>query len=98
MDNADIYLKAMMSLLARQTYPPEKLAELVGRDKQFEAYNLCDGSRTQGAIAKQLALDPGNFSKTVGRWVDLGIVVKVSEGAETRLVHLYPIPKSIKKA
>jgi DNA-binding MarR family transcriptional regulator len=87
----------MMALLARQTYPPDKLADLVGRDKQLEAYNLCDGSRTQGAIAKQLGLDPGNFSKTVSRWIDVGVLVKVAEGAETRLVHLYPIPKISKK-
>lgn len=97
MDNADIYLKAMMSLLARQTFPPSQLAELVGRDKQLEAYNLCDGSRTQTEIAKQLGLDSGNFSKTVARWVELGILVKTSEGAETRLVHLYPLPKAKKK-
>lgn len=98
MDNSDIYLKAMMSLLARQTFPPSQLSELVGKDKQLEAYNLCDGSRTQTEIAKSLGLDSGNFSKTVSRWVDLGILVKTSEGAETRLVHLYPIPKMKKKA
>lgn len=97
MENADIYLKAMLAMLARQTFPPETLKALVGKDKQIEAYNLCDGSRTQSEIAKSVGLDSGNFSKTVARWVELGVLVKVSEGKETRLVHLYPLPISKEK-
>lgn len=93
MSNGDVYLKAMMSLLARQTFPPDRLMELVGKEKQLDAYNLCDGSRTQSDIAKHLGLDSANFSKTVGRWVELGILIRVPEGSGFRLVHLYPLPK-----
>lgn len=93
--NSELYLKAMLSMLARQTFPPKELSLLVGRDKQIEAYNLCDGTRSQGEVAKQLGLDPGNFSKTVGRWVELGVLIRVSEGKEFRPVHLYPIPRTL---
>ena len=92
MDNSDIYLKAMLSMLARQSFPPETLSGLVGRGKQLEAYNLCDGTRTQAEVSKELGLDHGNFSKTVSRWVSLGILIKVNEGKEIRPVHLYPLP------
>jgi DNA-binding MarR family transcriptional regulator len=92
MGNEESYLRAILSILARQTFPPDKLLPLIGPEKQQLAYNLCDGSRTQGEIAKELKLDSGNFSKTLARWVDLGIVIKVSQGKEQRPVHIYPVP------
>lgn len=92
MDNSEIYLKAMLAMLARQSFPPSQLAALVGKGKQIEAYNLCDGTRTQSEIAKTLGLDSGNFSKTATRWAELGILIRVSEGKEVRPVHLYALP------
>ena len=94
MDNSQVYLKAMLAMLARQSFPPDKLAGLVGKGKQIEAYNLCDGTRTQTEVAKALSLDSGNFSKTVARWAELGVLIRISEGKETRPVHLYPLPTS----
>jgi len=94
MQNSEVYLRAILSILARQTFPPDKLGPLVGGDKQQAAYNLCDGSRSQGEIAKQLGLDSGNFSKTVGRWIELGIIVRITEGKEARPLHIYPLPVS----
>lgn len=92
MDNSQVYLKAMLAMLARQIFPPEQLALLVGKDKQIQAYNLCDGTRTQAEVVKALALDPGNFSRTAARWAELGILIKVTEEKEVRPVHLYPLP------
>lgn len=93
MDNSQVYLNAMLAMLARQSFPPEKLAALVGKGKQIEAYNLCDGTRTQSEVAKALSLDTSNFSKTVARWSDAGILIRVTEGKEIRPVHLYPLSK-----
>lgn len=92
MSNGDVYLKAMLAMLARQSFPPKELAILVGRGKQIDAYNLCDGSRTQSEVAKELKLDSGNFSKTVARWLELGVLIRVSEGKDLRPVHLYALP------
>ena len=93
MNNSDVYLRAIVGLMGRQAFPPDVLAELVGREKQIDAYNLCDGSRTQSDVAGELGLDQGNFSRTLNRWIEIGIMFKVGEGREARPVHLYPLAK-----
>lgn len=100
MANQDAYLKAMLSLLGRQAFSPSQIAEIVGigKEKQIDAYNACDGSRSQTEIAKSLSLDSGNFSKTVGRWIEAGIAFRIAEGSDAKLQHLYPIPARFKKA
>lgn len=99
--NTDTLLRAILSVTARQAIPPETLGGLIAPSptlvKQFRAYNLCDGTRTQAEIAKALQLDSGNLSKTVNRWVESGIVMRISEGREIRLLHIYPFPESMIK-
>lgn len=94
-------LRAILSVTARQTFPPDKLADTVlskgAGGKQLEAFNLCDGTRGQGEIAKALKLDSANFSKTVGRWIDAGIVFRLGEGRESKLLHVYPLVAARKK-
>ncbi|QOJ18498.1 MAG: MarR family transcriptional regulator [Phycisphaeraceae bacterium] len=94
-DNSEALLRAVLSVTARQTFPPDKLAEIVlskgAGTKQLSAFNLCDGTKAQGEIAKALKLDPGNFSKTVGRWIDSGIVFRLGEGRDAKLLHVYPL-------
>ena len=95
MSDSDYLLRAILSLSARQAFPVETLAEIVvgnGGKKQVEAFNLCDGSRTQGEVAKAAKLDQGNFSKTLARWITAGVMFKLGEGRETRLLHAYPLP------
>lgn len=90
-DNSEALLRAVLSVTARQTFPPDKLAELVGPPKQAKAFNLCDGSRSQTDIAKALKLDSGNFSRTVSRWVDAGIVFRLGDRSDAKLLHVYPL-------
>ncbi len=95
MDNSQVYLKAMMSLVARQTFSPERLAEIVtsqANAKTYEAFNLCDGTKTQTEIANALKTDPGQLSKTIKRWIDEGIMLRVTDGGKDRPVHVYPLP------
>lgn len=93
--NEEALLRAILSAVARQTFPPQTLYALVapksGMQKQIDAFNLCDGSRTQGEIAKQLGLDASNFSKQVRRWVELGIMIKVVQDGAEKPIHVYPI-------
>lgn len=100
-ENSEALLRAILSVSARQTFPPDKLAEIVlskgAGTKQLEAFNLCDGTRAQGEVAKALKLDAGNFSKTVGRWIDAGIVFRLGEGRESKLLHVYPLVATPKK-
>jgi hypothetical protein len=89
------YLKAILGTVARQAFPPEKLADLVtsnsGGKKQLQAFNMCDGSRTQAEIASSVGLDKGNFSRSISRWIELGIVIRLGEGAEAKPLHVYPL-------
>jgi len=100
MNAQDAYLRAILATVARQTFPVEKILDIIGSgEKQLRAFNMCDGTRTQAQIAKELSLDQGNFSKTLGRWIDEGIVIRATVETETRPVHVYPLPDSkVKKA
>jgi CRP-like cAMP-binding protein len=89
-------LRAILATVARQTFSTEFITEKVaiGADKakQVDAYNLCDGTRSQSEVAKSAGLDQGSFSRTLARWIELGIVIRVGEGRDVKLVHVYPIP------
>lgn len=92
-------LKAIVGLLARQKFSVSDVLSTIGADKevQFNAYNLCDGTKTQAHVAKALKLDAGNFSRTVSRWVDEGIVIKLDNDGESKLLHVFPISNARRK-
>jgi hypothetical protein len=77
-----------------------EILEIIGPgEKQHRAFNLCDGEKTQAEIAKELGLDPGNFSRTITRWVDEGIAIRAGKKGDIRPLHVYPLPEAlIKKA
>jgi hypothetical protein len=89
-------LRALLSVTARQAVPPPKLSKMLAPQgakskKQLRAYSLCDGTRTQAEVAKALKLDQGNFSRTVGRWIDTGVLFRLGSGRDAKLLHLYPL-------
>ena len=100
MESQEVFLRAILATVSRQTFPLDKIVEIMGpmaTEKQHRAFNLCDGSRTQAEIAKELGLDSGNFSKSLNRWIDEGIVVRVGEKREARPLHVYPLPEAFMK-
>ncbi len=90
-------LRAILSMTARQAFSEDKVLQIVAPkgagETQIAAYNMCDGSMMQSEIAKALKLDQGNFSRTVSRWIEAGIVIKLGEKSEAKLLHIYPLPK-----
>jgi hypothetical protein len=85
LDISAAQLKAILATVARTTFPPEVLYKIVaptaGSDKQLLAYNLCDGATPQAEIGKKARLDKGNLSRSITKWIEAGIVVRVgSEG------------------
>lgn len=102
MSSEEAYLRAILATIARQAFPLEKILEIMGPqagEKHRKAYNMCDGTKTQSEIVKQLGIDNSNFSKTLARWVDAGICIRVGDGREALPMHIYPLPEShIKKA
>lgn len=94
---ANALLRAILGMAARQAIPVDELIKIVapkgaGAD-QINAFNLCDGTRSQSDVAKAAGLDAGNFSRTLSRWIDAGIVLRLGENREATLLHVYPIPK-----
>jgi hypothetical protein len=89
-------LKALVGLSGRIAFSEEKIRQVVaiGRDKetQIAAYNLCDGSRGQLQITREVGIDPGNFNRTLARWIQQGIVFRLGKGKEARFPHVYPLP------
>ena len=87
-DNTEALLRALLSVVSRQAIPQSRIAKLVrpGGARQLKAFNMCDGTQGQGEIAKALKLDPGNFSRTVARWVDAGIVFRLGNGRVSKLL------------
>jgi hypothetical protein len=97
MDNETL-LRALVGLVGRQVFPPERLAEIIGSgDKQQAAFNMCDGTKAQGEIAKAAGIDKASFSRTVSRWVAEGILVRLGGPSDAKLLHLYPLPEISKK-
>jgi DNA-binding MarR family transcriptional regulator len=92
------YLKAILATVARQTFPLERLAELVaptaGSKKQIAAYNLCNGEHSQTQIASAVKLDKGNLNRSISRWEELGIIFRVNNGGDSKPMHVYPLVQS----
>lgn len=100
MDAQASLLRAIFGMLGRQTFPPSELFKIVspiaGSNKQIAAYNLCDGKTPQADIGKIAKLDKGNLSRSISRWIEAGIVIRV--GAEQYPMHIYPCPKTAPKS
>lgn len=87
-------LKCAVQVVGRIAMPAEQVAKVVVVNaKLLKAYNLCDGSKTQTEVGKAAGLDSGNFSRTVTRWVESGVLFRIGSGKEARLLHLYPLVK-----
>ncbi len=70
-NNSEALLQAILSLIARQTFPLDRLLEIVqptgASAKQVKAFNLCDGSKGRTEIAKTLKLHQGSFIRSIER-------------------------------
>jgi len=90
-------LQCLLHVIGRIAIPPEKVQDVIGSGKkQIKAFNLCDGTNNQSDIAKKTKIDPGNLHRTLNRWIQHGIIFRIGEGKDTRLLHIYSIPESSK--
>lgn len=99
MDTSESILRAILATLARRAFPPSEILRIVapvsGGPKQILAYNLCDGQTPQAEIGKKAQLDKGNLSRSIARWVEAGIIVRV--GADELPLHVYPLARDALK-
>lgn len=88
-------LQCLVHIAARHALQREDVEAIVGSSaKHIKAFNMCDGRRTQGEIAKHAGLDGGNFSRAARRWLEMGVVFEVGAGSESLLLHAFPIRSS----
>ncbi len=91
-------LESLIKVIGRVAIPVDKVIEIVNTSpKLVKAFNLCDGTATQTEIAKKCNIAQGNFSRAMKRWVENGVAFWIGSGTEARLLHIYPIPRPIKK-
>lgn len=92
-------LGCLIQVIGRTALPEARVRKVVGHaSKQIRAFNLCDGRRTQTEIRKAVGLDSGNFHRTAKRWIEGGVAFEFRKGNESRLLHVYSLPKSAKRA
>jgi hypothetical protein len=96
MDMNESLLRAIFLTVGRSAFAPKDVYRIVtphgGSDKNFAAYNLCDGKTPQTDIAKNAKLDKGALSRVLARWIDAGIVVRI--GQDQLPLHVYPLSKA----
>jgi hypothetical protein len=92
-NTTDALLKGILATVGRTAFPPEMLQKIIaptaGSGKQVLAYNLCDGQTPQTEIGKRAKVDPANLSKSIAKWIEAGVIIRV--GAEEYPLHLYPL-------
>lgn len=96
MDENESLLRAILATVARTAFPPTEIYKIVapvaGSEKQVLAYNLCNGRTPQGEIGKRAKLDKGSLSRSISRWIDAGIVIRI--GRDQHPMHVHPLTKS----
>ena len=87
-------LKAILKMTARMAFTEQELKEIVSPGnaiRYWEAYNLCDGTRTQGQVASEMGIATSNFSNAVSRWESAGVLFRLQDENGIKLLHAYPI-------
>lgn len=96
MDTNESLLRAILATVARGAFPPAEIRKIVaptaGGKKQITAYNLCDGNTPQAEIGKRARLFQSNVSRSISKWIEAGIVVRV--GKDQYPMHVYPLTKT----
>ena len=81
--------------VTRTTFPPEVLQKIIaptsGSAKHVLANNLCYGETPQIEMGKKAKLDPGSLSRSIARWVEAGVVIRV--GPDQFPLHVYRLAK-----
>ena len=91
----DDLLRCLVQVIGRIAIPAEKAREIVGTGKnRVKAFNMFDGNQKLSDVAKKTKINQGNLSRAAADWVEHGIAFWIGAGTESRLLHLYPIPKA----
>ena len=86
----------IISLLGRMAFTPEKIRNIVVKNKQnpqgyIDTYNLCDGNHNVNELAAIAGVNQSTLSPVLKDWEELGIVFEVEKGKGKFYKKLYPI-------
>ena len=92
----------IVSLLARLVWTPEKITEIVTRNKRnpgayVTVYNALDGSRTGTQLAALARVTQQTMSATLQSWLDEGIILNIGADNHPKYKRLIRIPDIGKK-
>jgi hypothetical protein len=90
MADTEELLRILIQLNGRRAFPPETLRDIVGSGKTADAYNLCDGTRTQAEVVKEEGRSR-SVQQGVGALGSAGSPLSPRSGRDVRLLHLYPL-------
>ena len=87
-------LRCLVHVIGRTAISAKDVREVIGKGRnRVKAFNLFDGEHTIQEVARATKINQGNLSRSAASWVKNGIVFWVGEGADARLLHIYPIPE-----
>lgn len=92
----------IVSLLARLVWTPEKITEIVTRNKRnpgayVTTYNALDGSKTGTQLAALARVAQPTMSVTLQSWLDEGIILNTGTDNQPKYKRLMRIPDVHKK-
>lgn len=92
----------IISLLARLVWPPEKITEIITRNKRdpgayLTAYNALDGSKTGTQVAGVAKVAQQTMSATLQSWLDEGIILNVGTDSQPKYKRLMRATNAPKK-
>ncbi|MGH2684887.1 MAG: hypothetical protein ACRDJP_05400 [Actinomycetota bacterium] len=87
--------RVLVHVLARGPVAEDYIRGVVaprGTERRWiQAYNLCDGTRTDAQIAEAVGLDQDALGRAIDRWQSVGIIFPIQSNGATQMLHLYPI-------
>lgn len=87
-------LSAILQTVGRAAFADDdEVLKIIGSSpRNLAAYKMCDGSRSQTAIAKAADINAGNFSRLVAKWEAAGILCKIGGPGDIKLLQVYKLP------
>ena len=89
--------EVIISLLGRLAFTPERIRDLVTKNKKknpekyVDGYNACDGNRNLNEIAAIVEVDQSTLSPILRDWEEIGIIFEVDKPKGTFYKKLFPI-------
>ncbi len=96
-DQTEPMLEAIIGLLGRFIFPPDKLRDMVTKGKRkdpeqyVKAYNLLDGEHGVTEIAKEIGVAQPSLTSVLSSWKGLGIVYEIVKSGRPVYKGLYKL-------